>query len=79
MLTESAINRQVLRLELGQIELRMERFKRRWWQTGWKFGAPVAGFLLARKFKKVDGIFTKGSFALLVLRKLWGIWQSRKR
>lgn len=79
MLTESAINRQVLRLELSQIELRVERFKRSWWQAGWKFGAPVAGFLLARKFKMADGIFSKGSFALLALRKLWGFWQGRKR
>jgi hypothetical protein len=79
LLAESALNRQVLQLEASHIQIRVERFKRSWWQTGWKFGAPVAGFLLTRKFKLAKGILTKGSFALLILRKLWEVWLSRKR
>jgi hypothetical protein len=79
LLAESALNRQVLQLELSHIQFRLERFKRNWLQTGWKFATPVAGFLLARKFKMAQGLFAKGSFALLILRKLWEVWQSRRR
>ena len=79
LLAESAVNRQVLQLEVSHVQFRVERFKRRWWQSGWKFAAPLAGFLFARKFKMADGLFAKSSLALLVLRKLWEIWQNRKR
>jgi hypothetical protein len=77
LLAESTVNRHVLRLETGSIQLRLERFKLGWWQTGWKFAAPLAGFLVARKFKAADGLFRKGSLALLILRKLWQLWRSR--
>lgn len=79
LLAESDINRQVLQLETGHVRFRIERFKHGWLRRGWKWAAPVAGFVFAQKFKKAGGVFAKGSLALLALRKLWEAWQRRKR
>jgi hypothetical protein len=78
LLTESGINRQILQLEAGHIHFRLEQVKRGWLRTGWRWAVPFAGFLFARKFKKAGGLFAKGSFALLLLRKGWEAWQNRK-
>ena len=71
LLQESELNRQVLQLEWEQIRFRTETFRSGWWRAGWKWVMPVAGFLVARKFKKSAGFFAQGSLGLFVLRKIW--------
>ena len=71
LLLESDINRQILELEWEQIHFRTANLKRGWLQSSWKWAAPIAGFLIARKFKKPAGVFAQGSFGLFFLRKIW--------
>jgi len=80
LLLESELNRQVLRVEVSRIRCRVDLYRRRygWAQSAWKWAAPVAGFLLARKFKKTAGAFAKGSMLLGAARSLWGYWTSRQ-
>jgi len=78
LLVVSDINRQMLQSEMDHIRFRMEQIKHNWLSRGWKWAAPVAGFLFARKFKKTGGMFAKSSLALLLLRTLWAAWLGRK-
>jgi len=73
LLLESELNRQVLRVEGSKLLFRAEQFKRGygWAASAWKWAGPLAGFLLARKFKKTAGAFAKGSLLLAVLRAFW--------
>jgi hypothetical protein len=75
---ESDLNRQVLVLEYEQLRLRTSRLKSGAGQflLSWKWLAPVAGFLLARKFKRVGGFFSGGSLGWLLLRQLWQFVQN---
>ena len=80
LLTESDLNRQVLRMEVARIRFRGEQFKRGygWVQAFWKWGAPVAGFLLARKFRKTAGVFAKGSLLAGAVRSIWRWWHESR-
>ena len=73
LLLESELNRQILRLELNQICLRADRFKRGfdWAQNAWTWAAPIAGFLVARKFKTAGSAFAKGSFLITAVQTGW--------
>ena len=79
LLLESELNRQVLRVEAGKLLVRAEQFKRGygWANSAWKWAAPLAGFLLARRFKKTAGVFAKGSLLVTVLGTLWKWWEAR--
>lgn len=78
LLVESDLNRQVLRLEFDQISLRVGEIKRGfgWARNVWAWGAPIAGFLLARKFKKTGNAFAKGSMMISVFKTGWRLWES---
>jgi hypothetical protein len=80
LLLESELNRHVVRVEVGRIRCRVDVYRRRygWAQSAWKWAVPVAGFLLARKFKNTAGVFAKGSMLLGAARSLWGYWTSRQ-
>jgi hypothetical protein len=78
LLTESEINRHVLRLELQQMQMRIEQTRLGWQQNVWKWAAPIAGFFLARKFKKTSGFVAKGSLILMALGRLREFWQARR-
>ena len=80
LLLESELNRQVFRLEVGRLRFRAEKFQRGfdWASNAWKWAAPVAGFLVARKFKKTAGAFAQGSLLTTALSTAWKFWQSRK-
>jgi hypothetical protein len=77
LVLESALNRQVLRVEFARIRVHTERVKQGygWAQGAWKWAVPVAGFLLARKFKHTPGVVAKGSFVMTALGALWKVWQ----
>lgn len=81
LLIESDLNRQVLRMEVARLHFRGEQLRRGygWVQGFWKWGAPVAGFLLARKFKKAAGVFAKGSVLAGVARSLWHWWRESRQ
>jgi hypothetical protein len=81
LLVESDLNRQVLRVELERIRFRGEQFRRGygWAHNIWKWGAPVAGLLFARRFKKTAGAFAKGSVLVNVARSLWRFWEDSGR
>lgn len=78
LILESELNRQSLRVECGRIRYRAEQFRRGygWANSAWKWAVPVAGFLLARKFKTTAGIFAKGSLLAGVLRSAWRFWDT---
>jgi hypothetical protein len=78
LLQESDLNREILRVELGQIRYRAEQFQHGygWAQSIWKWGMPVVAFLLARRFKRTTGAFTKGSMLLTALRTGWNAWEA---
>jgi hypothetical protein len=78
LLTESEINRHVLRLELQQMHMHIEQTRFHWQQNIWKWAAPIAGFFLARKLKKTSGFVAKGSAILVALGKVWEFWQARR-
>jgi hypothetical protein len=77
LLQESELNREILRVELGQVRYRAEQVQHGygWAQNIWNWGAPVAAFLLARKFKKSTGAFAKGSMLITALRTGWKAWE----
>jgi hypothetical protein len=77
LLQESELNREILRVELGQIRYRADQFQHGygWAQNLWNWGGPVAAFLLARKFKKSKGAFAKGSMFITALRTGWKAWE----
>jgi hypothetical protein len=77
LVMESQLNRQVLRLECGRIHAQVERIKHGygWAQHAWKFALPLAGFLLAKKFKRTSRVAAKGSFITSALGTLWKVWQ----
>jgi hypothetical protein len=81
LLLESELNRQVWRVEAGQLRLKVERLQRGydWAQHAWGWAGPVAGFLLARKFKKTAGAFSGGSILLNALKSAWKFWASRRK
>jgi len=81
LLLESDLNRQVLRVELGNLSFRVRRFQRGydWASTAWKWAAPLAGFLFARKFGKTAGVFAKGSLLLTALRAGWKAWEAMRQ
>jgi hypothetical protein len=78
LLLESEMNRQVLRVEAGRLRLWSEQFRRGygWANNAWKWSAPLAGFLLARRFKKSAGLFAKGSLLLSILTAAWKAWEA---
>ena len=78
LLLESEINRQVMRLEFQQIQVRLGRVRENWLHSAWMWAAPVAGFFLARKFTKTTGFFAKGSILAVILRRVWELWQRRR-
>ena len=76
LLVESELNRQLLRVEVGRIRFQTERLKRGygWAHGAWKWVAPIAGFLFARKLNKTGGAFAKGSSLLTAFGALWKAW-----
>lgn len=80
LLLESELNRQVWRVEAGHLRLRAGQVQRGfdWAQNVWTWAAPVAGFLLARKFKKTAGAVTGGSMVMTALRTAWKFWESHR-
>ena len=80
LLVESDLNRQVLRVEVEKLRFRAEQFRRGygWAQNAWKWGAPVAGFLLARRFKRTAGAFAKGSLLVNLVQTIWRLWENSK-
>ena len=81
LLVVSDLNRQVLRLESHQLSVRIEPIERvvGWVFSGWKWIVPILGFLAARKFKKTGAFFSKSSFVLMVLRKIWSVWHEARK
>ncbi len=78
LLTESELNRQVLRLEFQQLQMHFGRAREAWLHYAWTWAAPLAGFFIARKFTKTKGFFAKGSLVAVLLGRLWEFWQSRR-
>lgn len=78
LLIESDLNRQILRLEVDRLCIRAGEIQRRfgWARNVWAWGAPLAGFLFARKFKKAGGAFAKGSFFITAAQAGWKFWQA---
>lgn len=76
LLLESHLNRQVLRVEYGRLRCRAEQYRRGYyWAHGlWRWAAPLAGFLVARRFKKTAGVLAKGSLLAGFLRSAWNLW-----
>jgi hypothetical protein len=80
LLLESELNRQALRLEVIRIELTIDRLRRGIFsgQNVWKWVAPVAGFVIARKFgSSASGAKTSAFFA--IGQTLWNAWKERRR
>ena len=80
LLLESELNRQVLRVECGKLAFKAGRFQRGygWAQRAWTWGAPLTGFLLARKQGKATGVFAKGSLLFTALRAGWKVWTAMR-
>lgn len=78
LLTESELNRQVLRLEFQQLQARLGRAREAWLHHAWTWAAPLAGFFIARKLTKTSGFVAKGSLAAVLLSRVWEFWQSRR-
>ena len=80
LLLESELNRQVLRVECGKLAFKTGQFRRgyAWAHSAWTWAMPLAGFLLARKQRKVAGVFTKGSFLITALRAGWKVWTAMR-
>ena len=80
LLVESAINRQILRLECEQLRFRAEGWRSQWTraQDVWKWAAPIAGFFFARKFRPAAGAFTAAAGWIPPLRKLWAAWREKR-
>ncbi len=80
LLLESELNRQALRVELLRAQMSVDRFRDgiTSGQNLWKWVAPVAGFLLARKFGSAGGAVAKGSALIAAGRALWSAWRERR-
>lgn len=80
LLVESDLHRHVIKVELARMGYALARYRRGyfWVHSAWRWAAPLAGFLLARKFKKTAGSFAKGSALLGMARSLWTIWSARR-
>lgn len=74
LLLESDLNRQILRLELEQVQMQLSRFRQHWLRNLWVWVAPVAGFLVARKLSRPAGFLAKGSALLSLLTRLLDLW-----
>lgn len=81
LLLTSDLNRQALRLELTDLRLRTEQFRRGygWAQHAWIWAAPVAGFLFARKARGMSGWFAKGSLLVTALGGIWKAWRAARQ
>lgn len=80
LLLESELNRQALRVEVMRVQMAVDRV-RHGLTTGqnlWKWVAPIAGFLVARKFGQ-SGAVAKGSAVLAIGKALWSAWRDRRR
>lgn len=80
LLMESELNRQALRIETARMQLSIDRF-RDGFASGhglWKWLAPVAGFVLARKLGKSSAV-AKGSAVLAIGRAVWSAWRHRRQ
>lgn len=77
LLLESDLNRQVLRLEVEQVRLRGEQFKRSygWVSLAWKWSLPLAELFIARKSNRQQGA-SRSSKALWLFSRLWETWQA---
>jgi hypothetical protein len=81
LVLESELNRQVLRVECGKLAFKAGQFRRgyAWAHSAWNWAVPLAGFLLARKQRKVPGgVFAKGSFLITALRAGWKVWKAMR-
>ena len=80
LVLESEVNRELLHLEVTRIRLSVARLRSSFAGHGvWKWLAPVAGFLLARRFSGNSGFIAKGSMVLSLLGSAWKLWSGRKR
>jgi len=81
LLLESELNRQLLRLEADHLRVRVQQYQRAsdWIETGWKWAAPVAGFLFARQISAKAAWLSKGSALFTLARRLWAAWRSSGR
>jgi hypothetical protein len=82
LVLESELNRQALRVELMRIEMSFDRV-RQGIISGhnlWKWIAPLAGLLMARKFGRAGGMgnMAKGSALFAAGQSLWTWWRNRK-
>ena len=80
LLLESEMNRQVLRIEYGNLAIEAGRLRRGygWAQRAWTWAAPLAGFLLARKRGKAAGAFAKSSLLVTALSTGWKLWTAMR-
>lgn len=81
LLLESELNRQALRVEMLQARLSLDRLRSGLssGQNLWRWLAPVAGFVLARKFGSAGGPVAKGSAIIAIGQALWTAWRDRRR
>jgi hypothetical protein len=78
LLLESELNRQMLRLECHQVQMRFNRIRESWVHNAWTWAAPLAGIILARRFNKSSGFLAKGSLVATLLHRAWDFWQRRR-
>lgn len=78
LLLESNLNRQILRLELEQLQMQLDRFRQQWRRNIWVWVAPLAGFLFARKLSRPAGFLAKSSALLTLLTRLLELWLSSR-
>lgn len=78
LLLESDLNRQVLRLEVDQLCLRAAEIRRGfgWARAIWTWSGPLAGLLMARRFKKTGGMVAKGSMVMSAVQAGWRLWEA---
>jgi hypothetical protein len=81
LVLESEVNRQLLHLEVTKIRLSFARLRSSF--TGgrglWKWLAPVAGFVVARRFSGGSGVMAKGSMLISLLGSVWKLWNAMKK
>ena len=78
LLVESELNRQVLRVEAEALRLQVDQVRATCarGRAVWQWAAPVAGFLLARRFDKSGGLLAKGSMLAGALGSAWKLFQT---
>jgi hypothetical protein len=81
LLVESELNRQALRLEVLSVTTTVQRIRNGFLsgQSLWKWLAPVAGFLIARKLAKPKTSGIGASSVLNIGRALWTAWRERRK